>query len=256
MPFTPAHVAAVLPFASSARLRRVLDPWALAAGAMVPDLPLFIPFLPEYISWHDARGVLTYGVVSVVILLGLLQQVFWEPLVSLLPPAFAARAAGLRPSFRPLPVVAGAIVGGLTHVFWDSFTHERSLSIWGWSWLGEPVYGSVRMYGLLQYLSSVAGLALILWWSRRGLLRLAPETLPARLAAGARTRLTVFAACAAGIVAGALVWPLIKVPDPALGLRAWVTKAGAGTVIGLAAVLAVHAAVWHWQYSRRAGVRD
>lgn len=256
MPFTPAHIAAILPLASSARLRKTFDPWALALGAMIPDLPVLTPtpFL-DYQQWHSLRGILTHDVVAVVILLGLLRQVLWEPLVALLPPALAVRAADLRPAFDPLPVVAGAIGGALTHVLWDSFTHEHGMRIWGWAWLDLPVAGPVRTFVLLQYVSSVVGLAIVLWWSRRGLLRLAEPSPPGRLQLSARARLAALTACAAGVVTGGLLWPLVSEPQPGSGLRALLSKSGAGTLIGLAVVLTGYALLWRWQDAKRAGER-
>src|SRR4051812_26449540 len=49
MPFTPAHAAAALPFG---RVRALpLD--ALVVGTMVPDLPLFVSFAPNYAFTHS-----------------------------------------------------------------------------------------------------------------------------------------------------------------------------------------------------------
>ncbi|WP_084958974.1 DUF4184 family protein [Thermoactinospora rubra] len=251
MPFTPAHVAAVLPLVSSGRARRWLDPWALVIGAMIPDMPIFLPFLPDYDDWHSVHGVVTIDVVAVIVVLGLVQQVLWEPLISLLPPALAGRAATLRRDFRPLPVVAGAAAGAATHVLWDSFTHSYAIEIWGWSWLDDRVLGVISVFRLLQYISSVAGLAIVGWWVWRGLSRMAGAAVPAHLSTTARLRRVMLAACGAGMVAGALLWPLVDEPNPLFGLPAVITKVGAGTLVGPAVVLLAYAAGWHWQYSRR-----
>lgn len=255
MPFTPSHIAAVVPLIASSRVRRWLDPWALAVGAMVPDLPLFLgvlPILPDYDHWHSLHGVLTIDVVTVILVLGLFQEVFREPLIALLPPGLAGRAATLRPVFRPLPVVSGAVVGAFTHVFWDSFTHSYSLQIWGWAWLDHEVFGVIRAFRLLQYGSSAVGLAIVAWWAWRALNRMEAAAVPDRLASSARARWAALGATAAGMVGGALVWPLIDEPAPSLGLPSVVTKVGAGTLVGLAVVLVAYAALWHWQTARRA----
>ncbi|MFI6479129.1 DUF4184 family protein [Nonomuraea sp. NPDC050663] len=252
MPFTPSHIAAVVPLISSPRIRRWLDPWALAVGAMIPDLPIFLPFLPEYGHWHSLYGVLTIDVVAVILVLGLFQEVFREPLISLLPPALAGRAATLRPGFRPLPVVFGAMVGAFTHVFWDSFTHTYSLEIWGWTWLDHEVFGVIRVFRLLQYGSSVVGLAIVAWWAWRALNRMETAATPERLVLSRRARWTVLGSSAAGMVAGAFVWPMIDEPTPWLGLPSVLTKVGAGTLVGLMFVLVGYVALWHWQTARRA----
>lgn len=244
MPFTPAHIAAVLPLASSPTIRRWLDPWALALGAMVPDLPIFLPFLPERMDWHSLEGVLTLDLVSVLVLLGVFHAVFREPLIALLPPALGGRAAALTPSYRVLPIIAGAVVGASSHVLWDSFTHSTAAAFWGWSGFDHEVLGVISLFRLLQYGSSVVGLAIVVWWVWRGLARMPAAAVPERLVISQRVRMGVLSACAVGIMAGAFVWPLVDEPSPALGLASVITKTGAGTVVGLGFVLIRYAAVW------------
>ncbi|MFI6919902.1 DUF4184 family protein [Nonomuraea spiralis] len=254
MPFTPSHIAAVLPLVASERGRRLADPWALALGTMVPDLPIFLPFLPVYGDWHSWTGVLTLDLAAVLVLLPLFHLVLRDPLIALLPPSLAGRAALLRPG-RPrfLPVVAGGVIGAATHVFWDSFTHSYSSARWG-TWLDTPVHGTTKLFGVLQYTSSAVGLAVVVGWAWRALSRMSAADVPGRLRTSPAVRWAVLAACALGTVAGALVWPLVDEPNPALGFRSVVTKTGAGTVVGLSAVLACYAIVW--QVRRRVAVSE
>jgi hypothetical protein len=248
VPFTPSHVAAVLPFVSSARARRFADPSALAIGAMVPDLPIFLPFLPDYSDWHSWQGVVTIDLVAVLVLLALFHAVLRDPLISLLPPSLAGRAATLLPSWRVrpsriLPILAGALAGSATHVLWDSFTHSTAPHEWG-AWLGTSVFGVIRLFRLLQYLSSVVGLAVVVRWGLRRLSGLNAASVPDRLMITSRVRRAVVAAASAGIVAGACLWPLVDEPDPHLGQPSVLTKVGAGTVVGLCLVLMCYALVW------------
>lgn len=239
MPFTPSHIAAVVPFMKT----KWADPWALAIGAMVPDLPIFLPFLPEYRYWHSWVGVVTLDLSAVLLLLGLFHLMFREPLISLLPPPLAARAALLAPS-RSLPaMVVGAVIGAASHVLWDSFTHSYASIQWG-AWLAVSVFGVIHLFRLLQYISSVVGLAIVVWWAWRGLSRMSPTALPERLRISPWVRRAVLLASAVGTVLGALLWPLVDEPAPQLGLPSVITKVGAGTVIGLCLVLTCYAAVW------------
>ncbi|MEV6985525.1 DUF4184 family protein [Sphaerisporangium sp. NPDC051017] len=171
MPFTPSHVAAVIPLISSTRVRRVLDPWALAVGSMVPDLPMFLPYLDAYTRWHSPIGIVTDDVAATFVLLALFSLVFRDPLTALLPRPMAARVAALPgPSWRRFPAIAlGAAAGAATHVAWDSFTHEWGAAFWGWHWMTAPVFGWVPGYRLAQYICSVLGLAVIAWWAARSL---------------------------------------------------------------------------------------
>jgi hypothetical protein len=248
MPFTPSHIAAVLPLMSSPRLRRFADPWALAIGAMVPDLPIFLPFLPDYSDWHSWQGVITVDLAAVLVLLVLFHGLIRDPLLSLLPPALAGRAATLRPSpghlARSLPaIVAGGLIGAASHVLWDSFTHSTAAAEWG-RWLGVMLFGVLPLFRLLQYISSAVGLALVVRWAWRGLSAMPPSPVPGRFRTSARVRGTVVACGSAGVIAGAFLWPLVDEPNPAFGLASVITKVGAGTLIGLCLVLACYAAVW------------
>ncbi|MCA2223244.1 DUF4184 family protein [Nonomuraea aurantiaca] len=245
VPFTPSHIAAVLPLVSSPLFRRLANPWALAIGAMVPDLPIFLPFLPDYTDWHSWHGVVTTDLAAVLILLALFHLFFREPLISLLPPAFAGRAATLLPPrLRDLPaVLAGALIGAASHVLWDSFTHTTGPAEWG-AWLDVSVFGVIRLFRLLQYTSSVVGLAIVVWWAWRGLTRMGAATVPDRLRLHMGVRRAVLALCMAGTVAGAFLWPMVDEPVPELGMPSLITKVGAGTLVGLCLVLSCYAAVW------------
>ncbi|MEV4565550.1 DUF4184 family protein [Nonomuraea sp. NPDC049419] len=255
MPFTPSHIAAVLPLVGpSARIRRVLDPWALAFGAMVPDLPLFLPFLPDYSDWHSWLGVVTIDPLAVLILLPFFHLVLRDPLIALLPASLAGRAALLAPErLRLLPMAAGAVTGAATHVLWDSFTHSTGVVEWG-AWLSVSVLGVINLFRLLQYVSSAVGLAVVVWWGWRGLSGMPAAPVPERLRLSARVRAAVLSVAGLGVLAGALVWPLIDEPNPRYGIAGVITKTGAGTVVGLCLVLACYALVW--QVRRRMAVSE
>ncbi|PZG16787.1 DUF4184 family protein [Nonomuraea aridisoli] len=254
MPFTPSHIAAVVPLLASRRVRRFADPWALALGTMAPDLPLFLPILPDYTDWHSWAGVVTLNPLAVLVLLPFFHAVLRDPLIALLPSALAGRAARLVPGrLRLAPMVVGAVIGAATHVLWDSFTHHTGVVEWG-SWLSISVLGVIDLFRLLQYASSAIGLAVVVWWAWRRLSRMEAAPVPERLRSSPRARLLTLAAGAAGVVAGGLLWPLVDEPSPALGLPSLITKTGVGTVIGLGAVLVCYAAVW--QVRRRMAVSE
>ncbi|MEO3873935.1 DUF4184 family protein [Nonomuraea sp. B12E4] len=254
MPFTPSHVALVVPLMVSPTVRRFVDPWALALGAMVPDLPLFLPFLPDYTDWHSWAGVVTIDLAAVLLLTPLFHFVLRDPLISLLPPSLAGRAARLVPS-RPafLPMVAGGVIGAASHILWDSFTHSTGPAEWG-PWLSVSVLGVIPLFRLLQYVSSVIGLTVVVGWGWRGLAGMPATAVPDRLRLAPRVRWTVLGACAAGVVAGAVLWPLVDRPSPELGLPSVITKTGAGTVVGLCLVLVSYAVVW--QVGRRMALSE
>jgi hypothetical protein len=168
VPFTPAHAAAVVP------LRRLgLPMGALVAGAVAPDLPLFL-WSGGYASTHSPRGVVTLDVVVGLTLLAL-----WA---FLLRDAFADLTPWVRDRVGPAaPLGARAwllapvavAVGALTHVVWDSATHPGRWIVLRVGWLQQEHAG---LPGLkwAQYLSGVLGVAFVVgyaaWWlSRRPL---------------------------------------------------------------------------------------
>ncbi|GAA3827070.1 DUF4184 family protein [Sphaerisporangium flaviroseum] len=246
MPFTPSHVAAVIPLITSARARKVLDPWALGFGTMVPDLPMFLPYLDAYTRWHSPVGVVTDDVVAVFVLLALFQFVFRDPLTALLPARLAARVAALPgPAWRRFPAIAlGAATGAATHVVWDSFTHDWGAAFWGWGWLTAPVLGWVTGYRLVQYVSSVLGAAVTGWWLARASRPSGEAFVPHRPTLPAAARWGVLGCVFAGACCSAGVWTFVDPPNPVFGWAGVLTKTGVGLVVGFCAVLTVYVLLW------------
>lgn len=160
MPFTPAHVAAVLPL----RGRLGLPFAALAAGSMSPDLPYFLPFSMPRLATHTALGIISWD-----LMFGLAMWGAWRlatPGLHDMAPSF------LRSRWRPaeaLPspwwaVVLAVMIGAATHVVWDSFTHA------GYPGAALPPLavnypspiGPFPGYRYLQYASGAIGLSLVL----------------------------------------------------------------------------------------------
>ena len=141
MPFTPTHVAAVVPIA---RFAPRLPFSALAVGSMIPDLHLFLPeWIPiTFRLTHTVPGLVA-GCLPLGMLMFLWFQVFAkEPLVHLLPDAARQR---LHPYGRPTIetsysffscVCLAIVIGAATHLFWDSFTHEGR---WGTGASERPI---------------------------------------------------------------------------------------------------------------------
>lgn len=179
MPFTLAHPAAILPL----RRFRCLQTVPLIIGSLVPDLPYFLPTRLG-LSFPDTHTF--YGSLTICLPLGLglllLTLLLQEPLTVLL----GARARWLflrsleRFNARPLrwPIaLLSVLIGCWTHIAWDSFTHQT-----GWTTLRVAALSApVSLFGwdtstshLLQYVSSVFGLAVLAIWFRKLLLRVPP----------------------------------------------------------------------------------
>ncbi|WP_298040336.1 DUF4184 family protein [uncultured Microbacterium sp.] len=190
MPFTPSHAVVALPF-----IRTPLIPAAVAIGAMTPDLPLFLRgFGVTYAFTHTNGKVVWTGLIA--FLLFLLWRVVLRPLAGRLAPRWVARrlpgewdqpawraaqdAVGVgRAWWYPFMLAVSLLLGVISHILWDAFTHEGRA---GSDWL--PVlaeqWGPLAGYKWLQHGSSVVGLIIIgiwmLWWIRRAPVRAIPET--------------------------------------------------------------------------------
>ena len=171
MPFTLAHPAAVLPLRGVRHLRVA----PLVIGAMVPDLPYYLPI-------HVARLVpVTHALghsltVDLPLGLALLAGVVLlrRPLTALL--SRRARTLCLRAvtPFNRLSewavAVPAIVLGVWTHLLWDSFTHRDGWIVHRVSALSAPFtlgpYEGTVCHAL-QYLSSAIGLCvLVLWYVR------------------------------------------------------------------------------------------
>ena len=174
MPFTPSHAIVALPFA-----RTPLPAGAVAIGAMAPDLPLFFPWAASYSQTHGFPSLLATSLPLALVLYAVWRLAI-RPAASglLLPEALRARMPWgwdrVRRPERPVRaavlVVAAALLGVATHVFWDLFTHPGRLGSQWFPVLGEE-WGPVDGTTWLQHLSSAIGLGVIAVWAVRALRR-------------------------------------------------------------------------------------
>lgn len=246
MPFTPSHAAAVLPLVG----RRGLVPAALVIGSLAPDLPYYLQLGTESSLTHSLVGVVTVDLVMAFVVFVLWQGLVAQATYAAAPSALRARAA-TPPRLRARVgsaaaagvVVVSLVLGGLTHVVWDTFTHEGRWGTEAIPWLTEQ-HGRLVGYRWLQYLSSALGLAIVavylaVWWRR------APKRVPATPALPRRAAVAfwviVIGALVLGLVAGIVSGLAADVGMRRGVFRALVWGGGAGLlglVVGSAAVTA------------------
>lgn len=259
MPFTLAHPAAVLPL-----FRRPLAASALVAGAVAPDLLYVGPLYrvaTQYIHGnftltltHQFSSGLWLDPLLALLLLAVFNLVLKRPLVALAPPALAARlpapgrsrVPGVRLLFW---TVVSAVLGALTHVLWDSFTHGDGYFVRQFpGFFGAEVTAAWDVNRILQYLSTVGGcLVLTIWlyrWYRRADLSPGEHT-----SAPAWVRYVVYAA-AVGLAIGGAVVELGRYQGDFGGetvVRAVLTGVASGGLIALVA----YVVLWHLGRLRR-----
>lgn len=174
MPFTPSHAIVALPF-----IRTPIPAGAVAVGAMAPDLPLFFPWVAPYAVTHGFPGLLVVSLPLAVVLYAVWRLVI-RPAASalLLPEALRARMPWAwdrigrpeRPVRSAVLIVVAALIGVVTHVFWDLFTHPGRLGSEWFPVLGEQ-WGPADGTTWLQHGSSLLGLAGLTVWAVRALRR-------------------------------------------------------------------------------------
>lgn len=174
MPFTPSHAVVALPF-----IRTPLIPAAIAIGAMTPDLPLFLRgFGVTYGFTHTYANVLWTMVLAFGLFL--IWRVVLRPTASELSPRWLARrlpsewdepaadaaskavGIGQGRSYIPLLVVS-LLLGVVSHILWDEFTHAARLGLQLFPALAEQ-WGPLQGFKWLQHGSSVVGLVIIGIW--------------------------------------------------------------------------------------------
>jgi hypothetical protein len=158
MPLTVAHPAIVIP------LRKTRLPFsALVVGSVAPDLEYLFHLSPTGHIGHTVPGLFVFcipmGLVSLIVVHWL-----WMPPAN----ALLDRTSD---EFRLLPLaqlglICGAILlGAFSHLAWDSFTHAHGWMVQRLSVLRVPLamtpWGTMRLFKLLQHLSSALGIAVL-----------------------------------------------------------------------------------------------
>ena len=170
MPFTISHAAAVLPLKNSR-----LPLAALMIGSMSPDFAYFLPFeMLTRLSTHSLRGILFFCLPVGMVVWLLFVRVLERPTIQLLPDAWRDRVPRSDPHFSLSALgFAGiaVILGAVTHIVWDAFTHASTPVTHAFPVLDMEVFSvyghSIPMFFVLQCLSSVIGLLALAIWALR-----------------------------------------------------------------------------------------
>jgi len=159
MPFTGSHPAIILPLL---RLR-ILSVSGLIMGSMVPDFEFFVTLNAHIVHGHSLLAIFWLNIPLALLCITVYHYVVRNQMILNLPEFFGKR-------FRPfltfdwfsyfkanyLQVIFSIIIGNLSHLLWDDFTHSygfvvNTFEIFQMEFFNTPVYN------LLQYGFSVLG---------------------------------------------------------------------------------------------------
>ena len=211
---------------------------ALVIGSMIPDVPLFLRWPGGYRFSHDLVGVLTVDLAGALLLLYGWNTVLRDALVDLAPGFVRDRLAARRrlTSREWMLTPVAAVLGSVTHVVWDAFTHRNRWGVTSVDWLQADL-GPLPGYRWAQYASGVVGLVVVLTasvsyvLSRPAHCKVRPRVLPA-----ASMLLVVGAAMGYATVTGLERW--------GRGMHAVAFHAAVGGIAALAVGMALTCLLW------------
>ena len=174
MPFTFSHPAIVLP------LNRLSKRWfsltALVVGSMAPDFEYFIRMRIEAKYSHSWSGLLWFDLPLGILLLFIYNSLVKNKLIDHLPPYLNKRFSSLKNvakshfNYHWLVIIISILIGGASHIIWDSFTHADRFFI-----IPIPIltysfkigHHHLPIFKILQHLSSLVGAAVIMFAIRQ-----------------------------------------------------------------------------------------
>lgn len=170
MPFTVSHIAAVLPGYRPLTRANVFT--AAVIGSMLPDFGLLVPGFMARWQTHSFPALFTFCLPVGLTVYWLTLLLLRPALLEVVPDGAYVRlraahpAASIRQLSAWLYAAAALLLGAVTHLIWDAFTHENARGVRMFPLLtdfGPEIDGhSLHLYRWLQYGSSVVGLAVVL----------------------------------------------------------------------------------------------
>jgi hypothetical protein len=169
MPFTPGHAAIILPFIRS----RYFSATGLIVGSLSPDFEYFFKMSVNGIHSHTAAGLFYFDLPVTIFLAVIFHQVVKKNLIINLPP-FLQRRFQDTLALNFIKYIKGnwaifllsALIGGASHIFWDSFTHNNRFFVRMFADFYQnhsvPFQGAnYPMFYVLQQVSTVVGLLIV-----------------------------------------------------------------------------------------------
>lgn len=172
MPFTFSHPAVVLPIYNARR--HYLSLTGLVVGSMTPDFEYFLRLRVRSDYSHTLGGILWFDLPLALIACFLFHSVIRRPLIVNMPVILRRRFGkyiGLDAQSifvnRMGVVILSCLVGIISHVVWDSFTHRTGLAVSSIPFLQNSIRlngWSLPVFKIIQHLSTLIGSVVILYY--------------------------------------------------------------------------------------------
>lgn len=159
MPFTAAHPAIILPLLRM----RIFSVSALIMGSMVPDFEFFLRMEAHGPYGHSIFGMFWLNIPIALAFITLYHNFVRNAMIESLPTFFGKRFyefvdfnwnTYFKANF--FKVVLSVLVGNLSHLLWDSFTHFDGFFVSKIPFLNTE-YRQIPLYLVLQYAFSLIG---------------------------------------------------------------------------------------------------
>jgi hypothetical protein len=159
LPFTISHTVVAWPVK---RVLKRLPIDALIIGTMAPDIEYLFDLTVHGKYWHTLQG-LVLGALPVCLVLVLLWRKAVRPAIHALLPALPRKSVDKQRLLITLTYASYAIIlGGLTHILWDSFTHDDGWFVQQMPFMLTEVFKGRYLFHFAQDISSVVGLGVVL----------------------------------------------------------------------------------------------
>lgn len=170
MGFTFAHPAVVLPFRNIQI--KYLDFTSIVIGTMAPDFEYFIHFRPLQIIGHTLLGQVYFNLPIIIFIAMMYHYLLKEAIIVNLPKPYCyryhylvKRRWSINSLFRLVVVCYSGLLGALTHLVWDSFTHRSGFFVLRIGMLSKyfNILGiQIPIYKILQHGSTLIGFIVIM----------------------------------------------------------------------------------------------
>lgn len=167
MPFTFSHPAVMAPVRAFPQLARYVP--LLVIGSMSPDFEYFLRLRIYSVYSHTMLGLLLFCV-PISLLVYYIYEYCVAPQLSKYFCTTSYRSRSLITTTSTLLYSVGAIViGALSHIIWDSFTHLTGYFVVRYPDFFQHTIASIPVFKIFQHGSTLVGGTIVLWWIYRSL---------------------------------------------------------------------------------------